>query len=296
MSAVLCPICSSLYTRLFHTILSYRYFICTECVTLFLFPAPQNSEIDHFYETVFSYADSNDQRNKVRERTREILHALKKLYRDGKTLLDIGPGLGYMMEEATQAGIESYGVEPSEYLYKQLVRKGFSVSNTSFLQCKTDRKYDYICLIHVLEHVPNPEAVVRKAYDMLNKGGVLYIETPNLDSHLFYSERTNYTFLTPPEHLWIFSLHTFKYIFPGYSPIRTETYTPVEHAVGMIRAWIHRPKRGNTTSTGTKSKSSTIHPRSMKYKIMHEVLGPHICALFNIGYKGSILAVYYTKT
>ncbi len=295
MSAVLCPICSSLYTRLFHTISSYRYFICTECTTLFIFPTPQASEIDHFYETVFQYAESDDQRNKVRTRTREILHTLQKLHKTGKTLLDIGSGLGYMLEEAAHVTIESYGIEPSEYLYKQLVRKGLSVSNSSFLQYQTDRKYDYICLIHVLEHVPNPEAVVRKAYDMLNKGGVLYIETPNLDSHLFYSERTSYTFLTPPEHLWIFSLYTFKYIFPGYSPTRVETYTPVEHAVGMIRGWIHRSKLSKTTSI-VERKHSSINSKPMKYKIMHEVLGPYLCALLNIGYKGSILAVYYTKT
>lgn len=43
------------------------------------------------------------------------------------------------------------------------------------------------------------------AAEMLNKNGILFIETPNLVSYLFNILSQDYDFLDSAQHLWLFS-------------------------------------------------------------------------------------------
>src|SRR4029077_5425962 len=44
---------------------------------------------------------------------------------------------------------------------------------------KTDIVFDNISLFHVLEHVPDPKALLRTCHSLLNPGGVLIVAVPN---------------------------------------------------------------------------------------------------------------------
>ncbi len=55
-----------------------------------------------------------------------------------------------------------------------------SLENTEF-----KIKFDLITLVHVLEHMSNPKNVLNKISKIINTGGFLYIEVPNLkDTYL----------------------------------------------------------------------------------------------------------------
>jgi SAM-dependent methyltransferase len=68
-----------------------------------------------------------------------------------------------------------------------------------------ERGFDFIHMSHVIEHLPRPLATLRRVADLLRPGGLLYIETPNIDSLSFRWSREYWFGLDPPRHLWLFS-------------------------------------------------------------------------------------------
>jgi 2-polyprenyl-3-methyl-5-hydroxy-6-metoxy-1,4-benzoquinol methylase len=46
-----------------------------------------------------------------------------------------------------------------------------------------DRKYDYVTLFEVLEHVPDPKGLLEKINEVLAPGGQVFISTPDWDGH-----------------------------------------------------------------------------------------------------------------
>lgn len=295
MSPVLtCPVCSSLYTSHVHTVQSYSYYRCPLCRTLFVCPQPTRRQLDAYYRETFRYAESREQQDASRERARRVMSTLRRLHPSGTTLLDVGSGRGSMLSAAEEWGIQSCGIEPSRELSRSTSAGGSRVLNISFLQYNGSDRYDYVTLFHVIEHVPDPAGFIRKAYRLLKPGGILYIETPNSDSHLYYTESSNYTFLTPPDHIWIFSQYSFGYLLAGCVPRLVETYTPVEHIVGMVRKRV-RPIMPHP-SVSPLPPSSSAGLKSWKHTLMHAIVGPALKPLINIAHKGSILALYYSKT
>lgn len=72
---------------------------------------------------------------------------------NGKSLLDFGCGNGGFLLKAREICSNVAGVELEDYARKQIVSKGSRVEKeiSSF-----KKKYDFITLFHVLEHLPNP--------------------------------------------------------------------------------------------------------------------------------------------
>src|SRR6185503_4087433 len=100
---------------------------------------------------------------------------------------------------------------------------------------------DFITMIHVIEHVTNPRHFIRDAANLLYPDGILYIETPNLESHLFHVEKNEYTFLTPPAHVWLFSEKSMRMLTQGlFSLEYISTYSYPTHLAGIIKRIIKK--------------------------------------------------------
>ena len=71
-----------------------------------------------------------------------------------------------------------------------------------------EEKFDFISLSHVIEHVYEPTELVRQCFSLLNVDGVLWLETPNVDSfgHTLY--KSNWRGLEPPRHIMLFNIAT----------------------------------------------------------------------------------------
>jgi SAM-dependent methyltransferase len=82
--------------------------------------------------------------------------------------------------------------------------------------------YDVITLSHVIEHVHDPSALLRAIYRMLRPGGLLWLETPNLDSLGHARFGRNWRGLEPPRHLLLFSVDSLKFALAqaGFTRLR----------------------------------------------------------------------------
>ncbi len=316
-----CPICEKKGTRFFVTIKDYTYCHCNRCKTLFLNPQPLHKKTEHYYRDDFIYDEGIANESVIRKRAKVILGHLFQLNPYGRTLLDIGCGYGFFLHEAKKNNLQVSGIEPSTELFSYpLIRKVGNVENDNFehyFETNPRRKFDFITLTHVVEHTARPQYWLKAISTLLNPGGILYIETPNLDSHLFYAEKYFYTFLTPPNHIFLFSKKSFfrmiRYI-RNLQILRVKTFSYPEHFMGIIKKIFKKgvgveiegfpTARSSTPSNferalaGRKSRQDPQQisiVKKLKYLFFDKVIAVLFYRFLNIHDKGSILELYVKK-
>ena len=103
----------------------------------------------------------------------------------GETLLELGPAEGVMTEMLVTTGKKITVVEGSASFCEDLQRRfpQIQVDNALFEEYETDRQFDNIIMGHVLEHVQDPVAILRRALAWLKPGsGRLFAAVPNARS------------------------------------------------------------------------------------------------------------------
>lgn len=298
----ICSLCKNKNTRYFHALNSYQYYRCLQCFTLFLHPVPNRQILEKFYEDAFDYSAGFQGEQRIRRRTGVIYRNLKKINPQGTSLLDIGSGYGFLLDEMNKLGLATEGIEPSTRLYSYS-RKTFhlKVKKTTFEDFSPNKRFDYITLIHVIEHVKEPVKFINRILKLLNPGGVLFIETPNLDSHLFTAEQKNYTFLLAPDHLWIFSKYSFDYFLQNIKKVKlskVSTYTNAEHFMSVFKHFFNRTERKKPNKNSMSSKNvvaETSFIKKSKIVIFDTFLARLCTGLLNFKNKGSTLEIYLKK-
>lgn len=311
---MVCPICKSRCTKYFAKKDIYLFHRCVNCKTLYISNMPTQKFLAAYYEKQFSYADGLINENIIRIRGKIILKKLRQLAPLAKTLCDIGSGYGFFLDEARKQNIDILGIEPSkqliQYAFKKYSIKSFSGTLEEFVR-ENERRFDIVTCIHVIEHVPEPKYFVSKLLKLVKPGGLLYIETPNSDSHLLYTERERYTFLIPPDHLWIFSKESIKKLLPkNFQIIHVKTYSYPEHLMGIVKRTIKNLSHSERSKKSSVSASldfsamprndnvfviMNIIRKKMFYFLFDRLLAPLFTGLLNIYHKGSILELYIKK-
>lgn len=115
--------------------------------------------------------------------------------------LDVGTGFGLWQSYLNEQGIHSAGIEIEKGAVEYCLTQGLSVQHASIEDWKTDKKFAVITMCDVLEHVSDPESVLKKCHDLLLPGGVLYLQVPNVLG-LVYPYKDS---LGLPHHLWQFN-------------------------------------------------------------------------------------------
>jgi len=122
-------------------------------------------------------------------------------------LLEIGPGHGYMLQEAKRYGFDITGLEYSIYATRIANRNlgGDYVRTGTLEETATDLgTFDVIVLSDVIEHVRDPRCFLFQAFDRLRPGGIISIatiSTRSLTARLLGPYWMEYK----PEHLFYFN-------------------------------------------------------------------------------------------
>ncbi len=118
-------------------------------------------------------------------------------------VLDIGCGSGQFLGRLAALGYECHGTELSE----ETGRRAAAVPGLRLHVGPLDRdtfspeSFDLISIWHVLEHLPDPDEVIRNCRRWLAPGGHLMIAVPNIASWQAGLFRGAWFHLDPPRHL-----------------------------------------------------------------------------------------------
>jgi SAM-dependent methyltransferase len=111
------------------------------------------------------------------------LRRLERLARPGGRLLDAGAGQGRFVARARAAGYEAFGIEPSARGVARAAARGVVLEPVGMEEAEiASASLDAVSLWHVLEHLEDPGAALRRIGAWLRPGGGLLVGVPNLSS------------------------------------------------------------------------------------------------------------------
>jgi 2-polyprenyl-3-methyl-5-hydroxy-6-metoxy-1,4-benzoquinol methylase len=178
-----CNLCNSAYLDVLDPVCNIAQ--CRSCGYVFDNPRPTLQALINFYSKPGKY-DSWLEELEARDRLwRRRLSKLRPTKKPG-SLLDVGTGIGQFLSLARNEYSEVYGTEVSSTAV-EIAREKYGLE--LFHGVVDDllpqgRTFDNITVFHVLEHVPDPRAMLRTCYSLLAPGGRLVIAVPNEVSSL----------------------------------------------------------------------------------------------------------------
>lgn len=166
---------------------------CSKCAHVWLNPRPAISSLPVIYPKTYYAYSYKTQIHSLAVKAKDLLDALKMrsilrhLSKPAESFLDIGCGDGRFLKVMEKKGVpreRSYGLELDAKVVSQLAEQGYPVFCERVEDCDKipANSIDLITMFHVIEHVDQPDLVVRQISKWLRKGGVFAVETPNLDS------------------------------------------------------------------------------------------------------------------
>lgn len=121
-------------------------------------------------------------------------------------LLDVGCGSGGLMERTRGLGWEVEGTEVDPRASAAARGRGLTVHDGDLAACAfPGGSFDVVHLGHVIEHVDDPEGLLRECRRVLKPGGRLVILTPNAAGWGHRHFGGDWRGLEPPRHLHVFN-------------------------------------------------------------------------------------------
>ncbi len=160
-------------------------FVCRDCGLARSRPPIDLEDIEDLYRDVEDpeYFASELER---RDSFRAALARLESLGPRGPggpwgRLLEIGSSVGLFLDEARQRGWDAFGIEPSRWAAESARARGLSVFNGTLEEFVSNgRPFDVVVSWDVFEHLEDPVAATRRAYELLRPGGLFVFTTVNL--------------------------------------------------------------------------------------------------------------------
>lgn len=111
----------------------------------------------------------------------------------GKRLVDVGCGGGILAESMAQRGAQVTGIDMGEaplsvarlHGLESGVTVDYRQSTAEQLAESESASYDIVCCLEMLEHVPEPGAVIQACADLAKPGASLYFSTINRNPKAF---------------------------------------------------------------------------------------------------------------
>lgn len=220
-----CPVCSSLQLTGFlnvkdYTVSGEQFSIdrCNACGFQFTNPRPDINSIGYYYQSSEYISHHDDEENLITKvynlvrnyTTRQKIKLLQQYtVKSNPSILDIGCGAGYFLQQCARKNWQTKGTEPDDDARKIAVKRtGSPVFESIGSEELKDEKFDFITLWHVLEHVHELNTTIEWLHYHLNPGGTLFIAVPNNASYDAAKFGTQWAAYDVPRHLYHFTRET----------------------------------------------------------------------------------------
>lgn len=161
---------------------------CADCHLVFMDYAPAQTSAPELYAGYYKSGSASRFNFRVELLVRFFRLArarhIARLFGRGRSILDIGSGRGWVLYFLKKyfAYNRAVGIQisaPARNFARQ--KFGLEIYDRDFLDLDFGaEKFDVISMLHVLEHVDNPELYIKKIADTLTADGGFFVEVPNL--------------------------------------------------------------------------------------------------------------------
>lgn len=233
---------------------------CKICGFAHLYPLPSQKTLKQFYHEEFYQKTKPDYLNKTKRELdywrityNDRLKIFNKyLKRKKGRILDIGCSGGFFLKFFKNEGWDVLGIEPSPTAINYARNQNVDIIN-AFLEdipLVDLGKFDAINMSFVLEHVFDPINTCKMCYKILNKNGLLCIETPNdfspLQQIVKKTLKKSSYWIAYPDHINYFTPQSLENILNrvGFKSILKESTFPMEVFLLMEDDYIDNDRIG----------------------------------------------------
>jgi SAM-dependent methyltransferase len=219
---------------------------CAGCGLIFPnpMPIPVRGIEQHYAIPPEKYFEQHDSSTKEMA-AHKLLQVARELTNDTGRLLDIGSGRGEVLKAAREERWKPVGLEPSPMFAEYAARySGAEVRREPLEQSNfAAGSFDVVVLGAVLEHLYNPDQIIKEISRILRPGGALFVDVPNEQGLYYFIGNTyervrgrdwvvNLAPTFPPFHVFGFSPRSLRallakhglrperwYVYPGRSMV-----------------------------------------------------------------------------
>jgi len=211
---------------------------CFQCGLIYISPRPSLNEIFVLYGHDNAHISARSHISGDFSKRLYARHNLKFVtsYSAKGSILEIGAGGGYFLDEAKKLGFEPYGIEfnsvQTGFIREQLniPCEESSVSESVFKGIQ----FDIVYHCDVISHFFDPFSEFKNIHPKMKKGGILIFETGNLgevkQKYFKYFKRFQY-----PDHLFFFSPDNLIYLLEktGFEFIKIYRYSILPQLIAL---------------------------------------------------------------
>ena len=260
-----CPVCnSSKFNKLdkFHE--RYEIGSCQKCNTLYVTSCPNNDALDYYYnkcncnKLLEKILSKRSESNTViySDRLNSVLTKIENLliHKNQLKILEIGCNSGSFLQsiylclkdrnQVSNVTISGIDIDSNAIANRKcdLSIELINCNVEDFL-IENSKKYDLILHFELIEHLVNPRKFICSISNLLNKEGIMYFHTPNIEGFdnlkLHYNDvRPLAHGIFPPMHLQGFTPSTISFLLLdcGFNIKKIET--PGNFDVDIVASYL----------------------------------------------------------
>ncbi len=233
-----CPLCGSADIKEKYRIerysLHFNTDVCMSCGFIFMNPLFDDNTIKSFYsqdyyngKADYSYIDERSIKKYSGYVWDSRVKVIHKYIKSGN-FLDVGCSFGGFLEAASKY-YTPYGIEMSEYscahvkeLFGERIHCG-TLEDNPF----KEKSFSVITMIELIEHLDDPVSAIRECYRLMAEGGLLLIQTANMNGKQAKDLGRDYEYYMPG-HLSYFSRRNLIMLLKNSGFREVKVFQPVE--------------------------------------------------------------------
>lgn len=222
---VRCDLCGGATSDLLFDKEGFRHVRCRSCGLVFVNPRLKS----HLEWQKASGTGTMGESLLTRSQLRRIYRELKSFepYRKLNRILEVGAGRGWLLEQATSGGWETWAVEVNAQALKHLQNRNIH----RILDQPAERftvppaSMDVVRMWDVIEHLESPRQALKQVRASLRLGGLVRISTTNFASASLWANGPEWVYLNGADHIHLFEPRTISLLLNavGFSRIQIRT-------------------------------------------------------------------------
>jgi 2-polyprenyl-3-methyl-5-hydroxy-6-metoxy-1,4-benzoquinol methylase len=236
-------------------------------------PIPDETEVKEFYQSkYYDLIRKGGRASELRrimaggeEAEKELAWLRSTLYADiqailerqslnSRRLLDIGCGTGDLIASMGENGWKAAGLDLSSESVEFARKRGLEVYDLSvedFMEKHQPPAFDAVTLLNILEHVPNPVALLNLIKRLLADGGIVVIRVPNDFTELQINAQEHLKkqgwWIAVPDHINYFNFESLGTLLErlGFEVVYSQGDFPMEIFLLMGDDYAGDPIMGN---------------------------------------------------
>jgi len=192
---------------------NHKIITCIKCGHVQLYPIPSKNDDREFYNKDLQLKNTkysgtiNELRIKNMEDTLRQAAFVRKIVPKKGSILEIGSGYGFFLEEMNRRGFKITGIEISQERIKHCKK----LTNVKILNVDLNEQlpelpnFDTIVMFHILEHLIEPLNYLKKLNNLLKSKGRIVVEVPNCEDLLLENNSAYAKWYWQRAHIHYFS-------------------------------------------------------------------------------------------